>query len=220
MRAVIPFDATTPKRRLSPVLAAEERSAFAHAMLRDVLEAVNRSAFDPIVVSTAPVAEAVSTPVHVDDRIAAPVVVDDRPLDGVVTARIAEHAPLAVVMADLPLLTPGTLDRLREREGDVVLAPGRGGGTNAMVIRDDRFETDYHGASIRDHRQMAHDRGLTVGEVDSFRLGTDVDEPADLLEVLLHGDGESAAWVESAGFRIETGSGRPEAVRRDSGTDG
>lgn len=209
MRAVIPFDATTPKRRLSPVLDADERTAFALAMLRDVLAAVTQGPFEPVVRSTA----------RLPDSIAAPVFVDDRQLDAVVTDAIAEDTPVAVVMADLPLLTPATLDRLREADGDLVLAPGRGGGTNAMVVRDPAFETDYHGASIRDHRRIAAERGLTVAEIDSYRLGADVDEPGDLLEVLLHGAGESAAWLESAGFRIETGSGRPEAVR-DAPSDG
>lgn len=204
MRAVIPFDATTPKRRLSPLLDAEERQAFALAMLRDVLKAVSQGPFEPTVHSTAPLADSVS----------APVTVDDRPLDAVITDAIANATPVAVVMADLPLLTPDSLARLREQDGDVVLAPGRGGGTNAMVVRDPAFETDYHGASIRDHRRIAREMDLTVAEIDSYRLGADVDEPADLLEVLLHGAGESAAWLESAGFRIETGSGRPEAVRR------
>ncbi|MFP4531018.1 MAG: 2-phospho-L-lactate guanylyltransferase [Halodesulfurarchaeum sp.] len=205
MRAVIPFDATTPKKRLAPVLVADERLAFALAMLKDVLAAVSQGPFEPEVHSTA----------SLPDSIAAPVSVDDRPLDAVITDAIATETPVAVVMADLPLLSPGTLSRLRETAGDVVLAPGRGGGTNAMVVRDSAFETDYHGASIRDHRRIAAERGLTVAEIDSFRLGADVDEPADLLEVLLHAAGESAAWLESAGFRIETGAGRPEAVRRE-----
>lgn len=205
MRAVIPFDATTPKKRLAPVLDADERLAFALAMLEDVLAAVSQGPFEPEVHSTA----------SLPDSIAAPVSVDDRPLDAVITDAIATETPVAVVMADLPLLSPGTLSRLRETAGDVVLAPGRGGGTNAMVVRDSAFETDYHGASIRDHRRIAAERGLTVAEIDSFRLGADVDEPADLLEVLLHAAGESAAWLESAGFRIETGAGRPEAVRRE-----
>jgi 2-phospho-L-lactate guanylyltransferase len=210
MRTVIPFDTTTPKRRLSPVLAPEERGAFALAMLRDVIRATRETLLDPTVLSTAPLPDSLSVPVEVDDR----------PLDAVVGAAIETGTPLAVVMADLPLVEPQVLRRLREQDGDVVLAPGRGGGTNAMVVRDPAFEPDYHGASIADHRQIARERDLALGEVDSFRLAADVDDPADLLAVLLHGDGESARWLESAGFRIETSSGRPAVVRPGGPTDG
>lgn len=210
MRAVIPFDAKTPKQRLASVLDAEERAAFARVMLQDVLAAMEPTPFEPTVRSTAPISDAGTVPVEIDER----------PLDAVVTDAISAHVPLAVVMADLPLLRPETLARLGDQDGDVVFAPGRGGGTNAMLVRDPSFDTNYHGVSIRDHRRFARERDLAVNELDSFRLGADVDEPADLLEVLLHGEGESARWLESAGFRIETGSGRPEAVRRDVPTDG
>lgn len=199
MRAVIPFDARSPNQRLSAVLDVAERRAFATAMLRDVLDAMEPTRFAPHVIATAPL----------PGRVSVSHTIDDRSLDAVITAEIDANAPLAVVMADLALLTPDTLTRLRNTAGDVVLAPGRGGGTNAMVVRDDAFETDYHGASIRDHRRIARDQGLSMGELDSFRLGTDVDEPADLLAVLLHSDGRSADWLEAAGFRITESSGRP-----------
>ena len=210
MRAVIPFDVATPKQRLSPVLSPAERTEFALAMLQDVLSAMRDTRLEPTVVSTAPLPE----------RVSAPVDVDDRPLDAVVRDAIETATPLAVVMADLPLLEPETLGRLIEADGDVVLAPGRGGGTNAMVVRDPAFEPDYHGPSIADHRQIASERGLALGEIDSFRLAADVDEPGDLLDVLLHSVGDSTAWLDAAGFRVEAGSGRPEAVRRDAGSDG
>jgi len=63
------------------------------------------------------------------------------------------------------------------------------------VMCDGAFDVDFHGASIRDHRAAADAIGATVREVDSFRLGTDVDAPADLTEVLLHGEGRAADWL-------------------------
>jgi 2-phospho-L-lactate guanylyltransferase len=41
-----------------------------------------------------------------------------------------------------------------------------------------------------------------------MRLASDVDEPADLVEVLLHGEGEAAAWLREAGFELDAGEGR------------
>ena len=209
MRAVIPFDVSTPKQRLSPVLEPTERTAFARAMLQDVLDAMAPTPLEPTVLATAPI----------EDSIDATTRVDDRPLDAAVDAEIEAGTPVAVVMADLPLVEPASLERLAETPGDVVFAPGRGGGTNAMVVRNGSFSVDYHGVSIRDHRRIARERDLAVGEVDSYRLGTDIDAPEDLLEVLLHGDGKSVSYLQEAGFRIETRSGRGTVRRTDDAAD-
>ena len=205
MRVVVPFSAARPKSRLSPVLDPEERQAFARAMLDDVLDALASTAtsHDPTVVATAPV------------ECEAPVDVDDRPLTDAVDDRLPDAGddPVAVVMADLALATPGALDRLFTADADVVFAPGRGGGTNALVVRHPDFHVDYHGASIRDHREIAREVGAETATVDSFRLATDIDEPADLVEVLLHATGGAATWLREAGFAVTATDGRVEATR-------
>lgn len=202
MRVVVPFAAENPKTRLSGVLDADERAAFARAMLADVLDAVRGAGETPTVLATAPV------------DVDASVRVDDRPLSAAVNAVLdGADEPVAVVMADLPLATPAALDRLFGADGDVVLAPGRGAGTNALVVRDDDFRTDFHGASYLDHREAAAAVGAAVAVVDSHRLATDVDERADLVEVLVHGDGRAATWLADHGVRLDRGNGRVNAVR-------
>ncbi|WP_136717293.1 2-phospho-L-lactate guanylyltransferase [Halorientalis salina] len=206
MRVVVPFAAERPKTRLDGVLSADERDAFARAMLRDVLAALEAAGHDPELLATAPV------------EVDVPVTVDERPLTEAVNAVLSETVAaggegVAVVMADLALATPATLDRLFAAEGDVVLAPGRGGGTNALLVRHPDFRVDYHGASIRDHRRIAADAGAAVTDLDSMRLSTDVDEPADLVEVLLHGDGESYDWLVEASFELDVTDGRVGVVR-------
>ena len=54
----------------------------------------------------------------------------------------------------------------------------------------------------------------SVGVVDSMRLATDVDEPSDLLEVLLHGDGRARQWLVEAGFEVDDGDDGRVGVRR------
>jgi 2-phospho-L-lactate guanylyltransferase len=203
MRIVVPFASERPKTRLAAVLEPDERAAFARAMLADVLAAVRAAGHDPEVLATGPV------------DCSAPVTVDERPLTDVVNDVLPDshEAAVAVVMADLPLVTGDALTRLFEPDRDVVLAPGRGGGTNALVARDPAFRVDYHGASIRDHRRIAREAGLTLATVDSRRLSTDVDEPADLVEVLLHADGAAREWLREAGFALATDEGRVD-VRR------
>ena len=116
-------------------------------------------------------------------------------------------------MADLVLATPAALERLFDADGDVVLAPGLGGGTNAVVVRHDEFAFDYHGVSVRDHRRRAAAVDADVGTVDSFRLAVDIDETGDLVELLLHGEGRARRWLVEAGFELVTTEGRV-TVRR------
>jgi len=105
-------------------------------------------------------------------------------------------------------IDPGPNPGIAVLSGDLVVAPGRGGGTNALVVRHPDFRTDYHGASYRDHLRAAHELGASVREFDSHRLATDVDEPADLAELLLHGDGRATDWLRDAGFELATTDGR------------
>jgi 2-phospho-L-lactate guanylyltransferase len=193
MRVIVPYAAEDPKTRLADALDPGERAAFARTMLDDVLAAVRAAGETPEVLATGHLD--VDAPVTVDERALTPAV------DDVLTGT---DGPVAVVMADLALATGDALSALFERKGDVVLVPGRGGGTNALVARHPDFRVNYHGVSFRDHRRAARDAGAEVAVVDSHRLSTDVDERADLVEVLLHGEGRSAAWLRDTGFALAT----------------
>ncbi|MCY4730040.1 2-phospho-L-lactate guanylyltransferase [Natronomonas gomsonensis] len=191
MEVIIPFSIKSPKTRLKPALSANERKRFAKSMLSDVLTALAETDASPTILATGPV------------DCDAPVVIDQRDLDTAITDQLADSSfPVAIVMADLPLVTPTALERLFEPDADIVLAPGRGGGTNAIVVRHPEFRVDYHGISIRDHRTIAKNVDAEVGEIDSLRLSTDIDEPQDFAEVLLHSNGAANEWLTSAGFEL------------------
>ncbi len=99
-------------------------------MLRDVVSVVQNTGKDPLVVS--------STPLEIGD---CPISVDERSLSRAVNEQLqAASTAVAVVMADLPLITDTALERLCTREEDVVLARGSGGGTNTLVSRTTGFE--------------------------------------------------------------------------------
>jgi 2-phospho-L-lactate guanylyltransferase len=197
MRTVVPFAAETPKTRLSAVFDDAERRDFARAMLDDVVSTLQEVGVDVEVLATAAVDADVS------------VTVDERPLTDAVNA-VLEGATgdIAVVMADLALATPAAIERLLDAGGDVTIAPGRGGGTNALVVRHPAFRVDYHGISYRDHVRAARQVDATVRSVDSHRLATDVDEPTDLAELLIHGAGEARKWLTERGFELAVEGGR------------
>ncbi|WP_435074481.1 2-phospho-L-lactate guanylyltransferase [Halorubrum sp. HHNYT27] len=220
MEVIVPFSTDRPKSRLSGVLDPDERAAFALAMLRDVLDTIAAAGGDPRVLATAPVDGDLPCPVDVDDRPLTPAV--NAALEERFSERSNEPDPVAVVMADLALATPAALGELfaAGRETDVAVAPGRGGGTNAFVTSHPDFRVDYHGASYLDHRRNAAAVGASVAVVDSYRLATDVDEPDDLAEVLIHaeaderGGGSAARWLRDAGFALDATDGRV-GVERD-----
>jgi len=204
MDVFVPFDAREPKTRLAPVFDADERREFARVMLGDVCETIAATGREPTVLSTT----------DIDTRW--PVVIDDRSLSDGVNGAIADSdQAVAVIMADLALATPESLERVFAADGDVVFVPGRGGGTNVVFTRRSDFRVDYHGVSIHDHRQQAAAIGTQPTTVDSFRLATDIDEPVDLPEVLLHSDRAAASWLRERDITITVSGGR---VTIDRGT--
>ncbi|MGK2229988.1 MAG: 2-phospho-L-lactate guanylyltransferase [Methanobacteriota archaeon] len=209
MKTYVPFCPDEPKTRLSDVMTEEERVGFVHACLADVCDSVDTAGAEPVVLTTQPL----DGRAGVADRYQT--VVRDEPLTPAVNAVLTdEKKPVAVVVADLPLVTPDALRRLYEPDAGFVVVPGRGGGTNAFVTREDGFRVDYHGTSFVDHVERARKLGCSVEVVDSFRLSTDADEPVDLVESLLHGDGNAAGFVEDRFEVAEDGDDRVSLRRR------
>jgi 2-phospho-L-lactate guanylyltransferase len=122
---------------------------------------------------------------------------------------------LLIVMSDLALLSREDLTGMVKTEGDVVLAPGRGGGTNMILVRDPQFRTCYEGLSFPRHLDQARRLGIQAGIFYSYLAGCDIDEPADLAELLLHGRGEAARALRAMGLAVSE-EGRRAPVRRRS----
>lgn len=209
MRIVIPFKKENAKSRLSGVLTPDERGLLAVKMLYDVLDATSDFTVD------------VLTPSIFDDtRIDPHILWSDSGLNDALNeylSRVAECEcdPVMIVMADLPLLKSRHVHEIVASDADLVIAPGKGGGTNIISIKDpSRFSTDYYGTSFLDHLRIAHDNDLSVEVYDSFAAATDIDEPADLVELLIHGTGEAARTLaEDIGFIVAVRDGRAEVER-------
>jgi 2-phospho-L-lactate/phosphoenolpyruvate guanylyltransferase len=203
--AVIPFRPVNPKTRLSGLLSQAEREAFARAMLADVVGAVRAAGLDPLVLST-----------HPYDCPGVEVRIAPAGLSDALNALLPTlEGPVLVIMADLPLATPEAVRRIADAPADVAIAPGRGGGTNAIHIRDTtQFHVDYYEVSVAKHLAIAAEAGLSVEVIDSFRLYLDLDEEEDLVDLLIHGDGRARACLESFGIRLAVTRGRVGLERR------
>lgn len=215
---VVPFRLDGAKSRLSPALDPDERRKFALAMLRDVLASVRK--FGEVTILTRSGSEL--TELMDDGSIEdagqdAKVIPSDLELNDALNAMIEREAlqgwphDILIVMADLALLAKNDISGILGCPGDVVLCPGRGGGTNMILIRSPRFRTCYLGMSYVKHRDFARKAGLHLSIYESFRVGCDIDEPEDLAEVLLHGQGESRELLLELGFQLS------EKARNSSG---
>jgi 2-phospho-L-lactate guanylyltransferase len=119
------------------------------------------------------------------------------------------NEPVLIFMADIPLVSIKNIMDITASKADVVIVPGRMGGTNAIFIRNpSRFHVDYYGASFLKHSDIAQKNGLVVEVFDTFNVSTDIDETADLVEVLLHGKGSAAGYLKKLGFVLEESRGR------------
>ena len=213
MRAVIPFKKNNAKSRLESLLSPEEREDFAMAMLGDVAETLISSGCFEVV-------DILSTSIIEYDG--ANVVLTEKGLNEALNEYLEKmhshsiHEPVLILMADIPLATVRNIRDITSSQADIVIAPGRMGGTNALFIRDPgNFHVDYYGASFIKHFEIASRRGLEIEIFDSFNLSTDIDEVADLTEVLLHGKGQAAGFLKSAGFSLAEHRGRVGIKRQN-----
>jgi 2-phospho-L-lactate guanylyltransferase len=203
--ALIPYKPKNPKTRLSALLSQEEREQFAAAMLEDVKVAAKDALCSPVLVCS-----------ELFDSEDVQVTITDTDLSGSINAILPQNVgPTLIIMADLPLADAASVRRMLSTDKDLAIAPGRGGGTNAIFMKEpQKFHVDYYGTSFLKHMTIAADAGLSVDVIDSFRLHTDIDEPEDLVELLIHGSGKSRAYLEALGFSLSVTKGRVGVERR------
>lgn len=212
VRIVVPFKHNGAKSRLSSVLSSEERRRLAFAMLRDVLDVV--TGFYPATILSRPGLDIIEVGRDVE------IVESELNLNDAINSLIAEESrrewqsDVLIVMADLALLAGKDIVGILNCDGDVVLCPGRGGGTNMILIRSPKFQTCYLGLSFTKHLAFAKMEGLEATVFESFRAGCDIDEPDDLGEILIHGRGESRRLLDEWGFKL-CEDRRSECIRRN-----
>jgi len=203
--ALIPFKPAGPKSRLSGILSPVEREAFARAMLEDVIAAAKDANCSPVIVAT-----------ELFDSEDVQVTIADKDLSGTLNEVLSQAAgPVLILMADLPLATGPAIQRVASTTSDIGIVPGRGGGTNAIFVRDPaKFHVDYYGMSFIKHMKIAREAGLSCEVIDSFLLHTDIDEEEDLVELLTHGSGKSRKYLEDLGFILSAENGRVGVKRQ------
>jgi 2-phospho-L-lactate guanylyltransferase len=174
------------KSRLAPLLSHAERAALTLIMLEDVLEACfDQETWEVWLVSRDEAVLEVAA-----QRGARPIAEEGRSLldavrqvEGQIGGRSSE---LAVLLADLPLLTGEALARALAREEAIVAAPaGSDAGTNLLVRRPPAVIPARFGrASFAKHRWAARRARVAFSEIRLPELEFDLDRPMDLARVL------------------------------------
>jgi len=204
--ALIPFKPAGSKSRLAGILSPEEREAFARAMLEDVIAAARDANCSPVIVAT-----------ELFDSEDVQITIADKDLSGTLNELLPQSiGSILILMADLPLATGPAIKRVISTASDMAIVPGRGGGTNAIFMKEPaKFHVDYYGMSFSKHLRIAQETGLSCEVIDSFVLHTDIDEKDDLVELLTHGTGKSRRYLEGLGFALSTENGRVGVERKN-----
>lgn len=174
-------DLDRAKGRLSGVLSSMERAAITLAMLEDVLAASTQMpGWQTWVISPDPAV------LQQAARMRARPLEEDEP--GLVAAihQVEEEAAsaeaLAIVLGDLPLITPEALLSALQTLGSVVAAPADSdGGTNLLLRRPpDAIPALFGTRSFRKHRDTAEQHDIPFASVAVPELGFDLDRVEDI----------------------------------------
>ncbi len=219
MKAIIPFKKEGAKSRLGDFLNEKEREELAIRMLRDVLVALSESEIEEVeIISTCSSGGEMIEELKSDLKLKLTVREDERGLNEVLNEVIKEeNEPVLIIMADIPLAMSESINELIEHEEDVVIAPGRKGGTNALFLRrPSDFSVSYYGISCSEHIETAKRRNLSLAVYDSFFISVDIDEVEDFIELLIHGKGFSAEYLREIGvfLRVDKNSKMQAEVDR------
>ncbi|NWF96510.1 MAG: 2-phospho-L-lactate guanylyltransferase [Candidatus Thorarchaeota archaeon] len=184
------------KSRMSPQLGLQQRKELVLLMLQGVLDALARSTSVERVFVVTPDEEVTD---HVQRR--GVTVIQDSPGGGLnaalekATSLIAQtepDSPLLILPADLPLITPHSVDSI-VKTGEllpmpvVVASPSRDGGTNALLVRPPGVVRYSFGpGSFELHRRAALSSGVRFEQYDSLELLHDTDTIQDIIDVLDH----------------------------------
>jgi 2-phospho-L-lactate guanylyltransferase len=198
------------KTRLSPKLSPIEREYLLKAMLKDVIGVLRGSVDNIVIISS-------------DDQVLNFVnelgvetlkekgVTD---LNGALTQAIEYCSKFChkvlIVPSDVPLIKKDHVKGIlnRNKEFDIVIAPAKGGGTNALLCPTSSFSVKFGDYSFFEHIDEAKINGLTCSVYDSFYLSLDVNTAEDLGEIMLHGIGtEARNYLKKVQLKVRSNHG-------------
>lgn len=193
--AVIPVSRfSDAKTRLSPKLSPIEREYLLKAMLKDVITTLDGIVEKIIIISSDDDVLYYTEEFNVETLKEE----GNNGLNSGLTQAIEYSSKFCdnvlIVPSDVPLIKKEHVKRLLKKgeEYDVVIAPAKGGGTNALLCPAHDFPMKFGDYSFFEHIKEAKIKSLSYTVFDSFYLSLDVNTAEDLGEIMLHGEGTEA----------------------------
>lgn len=193
--AIIPVSRFShAKTRLSPTLTPSEREGLLKAMLTDVTMALKDNVDKMVVISADEDVLEFAYELGVD-------ILQEKgqtDLNGALKQAIdwcsGNCTNIIITPSDIPLLGLANVKKFIEdsEKYDVVIAPAKGGGTNAIAFRPETIELKFGDCSFFEHLSEAKNNELSFKIYDSFYLSLDVNTAEDLGEIILHGHDTNA----------------------------
>ena len=205
MWAVIPVkQISQAKQRLSKILSSEERRDFFSAMLEDVLSMmVKIDFFEKIILATnCPHAISIAGRHGITHFETGP---DDglNQAAGETVNHLLENgiSDMFLIPADIPLITEEEINsaiKAHPSAPSLTIIPSRDKlGSNCLLLSPpSRMPLKFGPDSYFRHLEIAKSNGLKINPMELPGFGLDIDEPADLFELLnLEGDTRSQKYI-------------------------
>lgn len=189
--AIIPVSRFThAKTRLSPTLSPIERENLLKSMLKDVINVLKNSVDRVLVISSD------NDVLDYVGQMKVEILEEEgrTDLNGALNQAVEYSSKncskVLIVPSDIPLIKEEYVDEILKKgeQADVVIAPAKGGGTNALLIPATGMKMMFGDCSFFKHQEEAENKGLLCTVYDSFYLSLDVNTAEDLGEIMLHGD--------------------------------
>lgn len=209
--AIIPVSRfSQAKTRLSPTLTPIERENLLKAMLNDVVRALKSEVSQIVVISSDK--DVLDFVRYLDVTCLEEEGATD--LNGALTQAIEwcakNTSQVFIVPSDVPLIKSRQVREMIELTGknQVVIAPAKGGGTNALLCPVTGIKMKFGDCSFFEHLKEAENAELKSYVYDSFYLSLDVNTAEDLGEIMLHGTGtDTKTFLESIGLQVKSNHG-------------
>jgi 2-phospho-L-lactate guanylyltransferase len=115
-----------------------------------------------------------------------------------------------IMPSDVPLIKENHVKEMLKwgEDRDVVIAPAKGGGTNALLCPIKGMKMKFGDCSFFEHLREAENNMFSWSIYDSFYLSLDVNTAEDLGEIILHGKGtETRNYLKELGLKVHSNHG-------------